>query len=98
MKQIFEHGIKNVVDAVTEKVASWTAVYLSIDIDACDPSFAPGTGHREPGGLSSRELIYFIQRLNKLKLGMIDIVEVNPSMDVANMTSKLAAKLMTELL
>ena len=98
MKQIFEHGVKNVVDAVTEKIRSWPAVYLSIDIDACDPAFAPGTGYREPGGLSSRELIYFVQRLNKLNLGMVDIVEVNPSMDVADLTSKLAAKLMLELL
>ena len=99
MKKIFEHKIENVCDAVMEKIKSWPAVYLSIDIDAVDPAFAPGTGYNEPGGLSSREIIYFIQRLNLLKnVKMVDIVEVDPSKDVANLTTKLAAKLMTELL
>lgn len=97
MKNIFEHKVENICDAVMEKIKDWPAVYLSIDIDAVDPAFAPGTGYREPGGLSSRELIYFIQRLNKLKnIKMIDIVEVNPSLDTADLTSKLAAKLMIE--
>ncbi|MEK6886419.1 MAG: arginase family protein [Nanoarchaeota archaeon] len=99
MKNIFEHKIENVCEAVMEKIRKWDSVYMSIDIDAVDPAFAPGTGYREPGGLSSRELIYFIQRLNKLdNIKMIDIVEVNPSLDVADLTSKLAAKLMTELI
>ncbi len=99
MKNIFEHKIENICDAVMEKIHSWPAVYLSIDIDAVDPAFAPGTGYREPGGLTSRELIYFLQRLNKLNnIKMIDIVEVDPNRDVADLTSKLAAKIMTELL
>lgn len=98
MKNIFEHKIENICDSVMEKIMEWPAVYLSIDIDAADPAFAPGTGYTEPGGLTSRELIYFIQRLNKLKnIKMIDIVEVNPGKDVNDMTSKLAAKLMCEL-
>jgi len=99
MKNIFEHKIENICDAVMEKMKDWNAVYLSIDIDAVDCAFAPGTGYREPGGLTSRELIYFIQRLNKLNnIKMIDIVEVNPEVDVADLTSKLAAKLMMELI
>jgi arginase family enzyme len=98
MKNIFENKIENVCDAVMEKIRSWPSVYLSIDIDAVDPSFAPGTGYREPGGLSSREIIYFVQRLMKLNnIKMCDIVEVDPNRDVADLTSKLAAKLMTEL-
>ncbi len=98
MKLIFSNEIENICDAVMEKIKDWNAVYLSIDIDAVDPAFAPGTGYQEPGGLSSRELIYFIQRLNKLKnIKMIDIVEVNPEKDINNMTSKLAAKIMGEL-
>ena len=98
MKNIFENKIENVCDAVMEKIRSWPSVYLSVDIDAVDPAFAPGTGYREPGGLSSRELIYFLQRLNLLKnIKMIDIVEVNPDFDFAEITSKLAAKIMNEL-
>lgn len=98
MKNIFNNKVENICDAVMEKINKWPSAYLSIDIDAVDPGFAPGTGYREPGGLTSRELIYFVQRLNKLKnIKMVDIVEVNPSMDTADLTSKLAAKLMMEL-
>ncbi|HME87095.1 MAG TPA: arginase family protein [Candidatus Nanoarchaeia archaeon] len=99
MKKIFENKIENVCDAVMEKIRAWPSAYLSIDIDAVDPAFAPGTGYNEPGGLTSREIIYFIQRLNLLKnIKMVDIVEVDPNKDVANLTTKLAAKLMTELI
>jgi len=81
-----------------ETARGWGAFYLSIDIDVIDPAFAPGTGFREPGGLTSREMIYFIQRLKRLKnLKMTDITEVNPSKDSADLTVKLAAKLVKEL-
>ena len=99
MKQIMLTGISEVCDTVTETIREWGSVYLSIDIDVVDPSAAPGTGHCEPGGMSSRELIYFLQRIRLLKnLGMIDLVEVNPSKDVNEMTVKLGAKLLSELL
>ena len=98
MKHLFDTGVKDVCDAVMETARQWPALYISIDIDAVDPAFAPGTGYREPGGLSARELIYFVQRLKKLKnLGMADIVEVNPELDNSELTSKLAAKLACEL-
>lgn len=99
MKNIFEHKVESVCDAIMEKIKNWNSFYLSIDIDAVDPAYAPGTGYREPGGFTSRELIYFVQRLNKMKnLGMIDIVEVNPGLDLNEITSKLAAKIMSELI
>ncbi len=98
MKNITLAGLTNVMDSVTETVKSWDATYLSIDIDATDPAFAPGTGHTEPGGLTSRELIYCIQRLKLLKnIRLADIVEVNPEKDVNNLTITLAAKLLVEL-
>ncbi len=98
MKQIMMHGINDIMDTITETVREWGESYLSIDIDVCDPAFAPGTGYTEPGGLTAREMIYAIQRLKLLKnIRMIDIVEVNPNKDINDMTSKLAAKIMTEL-
>lgn len=98
MKQVFDNGIKYVVDGVMEFVSKFDSLYLSVDLDVVDPAFAPGVGYVEPGGLSSRELIYFIQRLKNLKnLKKVDIVEVNVDKDVNNMTSKLAAKLVYEL-
>ena len=73
-------------------------VYLSIDIDVVDPAFAPGTGYCEPGGFTSREFLYIIQRMNKMKnLKAVDLVEVNPTKDVHDVTSQLAAKIVSEL-
>jgi len=98
MKHLYEIGVKNVCEGVIQTVKDWPALYVSIDIDAIDPAFAPGTGYIEPGGMSSREIIYFCQRLKILKnFGMADIVEVNPPLDIRDMTSKLAAKLVKEL-
>jgi agmatinase len=74
-------------------------LYVSIDLGVIDPAFAPGTGYPEPGGLTSRQFIYLIQRINKIKnLRAIDIVEVNPKKDKDNMTVKLGAKILSELL
>ena len=81
----------------TEK--NWDSLYLSIDIDAVDPAFAPGTGFIEPGGFTSREVLYIVQRLKRLRnLKMIDLVEVNPKKDLNKMTIKLSAKIVKELL
>jgi len=99
MKKIFELGVKETCDLIMENVRNFERLYLSIDIDVVDPGFAPGVGFSEPGGLSSREMIYFVQRLKLLKnLKKVDIVEVNMEKDVNNQTAKLAAKLIWELI
>ena len=95
-KDIFSQGFNKSV----EKLLDWIKkdIYLSIDIDVVDPVEAIGTGYIEHGGLSSRELIFVIQKLvetNKIK--MIDLVEVNPEKDIKDMTSILAAKILAEL-
>lgn len=97
MKEIFEEGVREICDAVMSVAKNFGALYISIDIDVVDPAFAPGTGYIEPGGLSSRELLYFLSRLKKLNnFKMMDIVEINPKKDVNNITSKLGAKLLVE--
>lgn len=74
-------------------------LYLSIDIDVVDPAFAPATGYPEIGGLSSRQLVYLIQRIKKIKsLRAIDIVEINETIPDNNLTLKLGAKILAELL
>ena len=79
--------------------ANGKELYVSVDIDVIDPAFAPATGYPEPGGLSSREFIYLIQRINKMKnLRGIDIVEINPEKDENNLTIKLGAKILSELI
>jgi len=74
-------------------------LYISIDIDVIDPAFAPGTGYKEPGGMISRQFLYLIQRLNRVKnLKAVDIVEINPDIDIEGMTSKLGAKILSEII
>ena len=72
-------------------------LYISLDMDAFDPAFAPGVSHHEPGGLSSRQVIELIQGLEAEIIGA-DIVEYNPDRDFQNMTAFLAAKIMKEIL
>ncbi len=71
--------------------------YLSLDMDAIDPAFAPGVSHHEPGGLTSREVISIIQKLKGNLVGA-DLVEFNPTRDPSGITAMLAAKLFKELL
>ena len=98
MKQLSNEDHKIQCDEIMSIARTWDGFYLSIDIDVLDPAFAPGTGYAEPGGMSTRELLYFIQRLKLLKnLKAVDIVEVNPTLDLNDATSKVAAKLVMEL-
>jgi len=71
-------------------------VYISFDMDALDPAFAPGVSHREPGGLSTRQAIGLIQRLQARVIGG-DIVEFNPRMDPVQTTAVVCAKLLKEI-
>ncbi len=72
-------------------------VYISLDMDAFDPAFAPGVSHQEPGGLTSRQVIDIIQNLKTNVVGA-DIVEFNPTRDVNGITAALAAKMMKEVI
>jgi agmatinase len=71
-------------------------VYVSVDLDGLDPAFAPGVSHHEPGGLSVRQLLDVLARIDALVVGA-DIVEYNPSLDINDMTAVVAAKLVKEL-
>jgi agmatinase len=72
-------------------------LYLSLDLDALDPAFAPGVSHHEPGGLSTREVLGIIQSLPVPLIGA-DLVELNPLRDPSGITAALAAKLVKEIL
>jgi agmatinase len=72
-------------------------VYISLDMDAVDPAFAPGVSHYEPGGFTSRELISILQNIKGNVIGA-DLVEFNPTRDASGITAMLAAKLCKELL
>ena len=71
-------------------------VYLSIDLDGLDPAFAPGVSHREPGGLSVRDVIATIHSVDGPIVGA-DVVEFNPSQDLGGITANVAAKIAREI-
>ena len=72
-------------------------IYISFDMDALDPAFAPGISHREPGGMSVREAIAHLQAITG-KIAGADIVEYNPAQDSTQITATVAAKLLKEIL
>ena len=65
MREISFEGIQEVCDGIMETARGWQHLYISIDIDVLDAAFTPGTGYPVPGGLTSRELLYLLQRLKK---------------------------------
>jgi arginase len=73
-----------------------TPIYISVDLDGLDPAFAPGVSHREPGGLSTRQVVDLIQRLDQPIVGA-DIVEFNPRMDLTGTTAAVCAKILKEI-
>ena len=73
-------------------------VYVSLDIDAVDPAYAPGTGTPEVAGLTSREIVSLVRGLGGLQMVGFDVVEVAPAYDSAEITALLAANLVFEFL
>lgn len=71
-------------------------LYVSIDLDALDPAYAPGVSHHEPGGLSVREILSILQSIEVPIVGA-DIVEYNPKRDINGMTAMVCAKFYKEL-
>lgn len=72
-------------------------LYLSLDLDVLDPAFAPGLSHPEPGGLSTREVMTLIQAIPSGALVAADVVELNPLNDTRDLTARVAATLLREI-
>jgi agmatinase len=99
MEEVLNRGIDAVVDDVLGEIAGSKAVWLSVDIDVLDPAYAPGTGTPEPGGMSTRELLRAVRRvvLGRGMAGM-DVVEVSPPYDHAEITAIAANRVVLEAL
>jgi agmatinase len=100
MTEIHHRGLTAVLD---ESFATLTnecdGVFLSVDIDVVDPGMAPGTGTPEPGGMTSRELLEAVRRICfELPIVGMDIVEVAPAYDSAEITAILANRVVLEAL
>ena len=72
-------------------------VYVSLDLDGLDPAFAPGVSHREPGGLSVRDVLEIVKAIPETIVGA-DVVEYNPSCDLDGVTASVAAKFAREFI
>lgn len=70
--------------------------YISLDLDALDPAYAPGVSHHEPGGLTTRQIIHLIHCIQAPVVGA-DIVEYNPDKDINGVTAMVAAKFVKEI-
>ncbi|MDB5340284.1 MAG: hypothetical protein JWN70_5903 [Planctomycetaceae bacterium] len=90
-------GMDGVIAEVQRRVGP-RPMYLTFDIDAVDPAFAPGTGTPEVGGFSSREVLQMVRGLRGLNLVGCDLVEVSPPFDSQGITAILAANLAFEFL
>ncbi len=100
MSEIVSRGLLAVLnEAFAIALDDCDAVFLSVDIDVCDPGHAPGTGTPEPGGLTARELLDAVRRIcRELPVAGVDVVEVSPPYDHAEITAMLANRVVLEAL
>jgi arginase len=98
MRYIDEVGMKRVVEEALDGIGEDTHLHVSFDVDVLDPSIAPGTGTRVPGGVNYREAQLMMEMIaDSGRMGSLDIVEVNPALDIRNRTAKLAVDLVESL-
>ena len=99
LEDVDKYGIDRVAEFALE--IAWKnakAVYLSFDIDSVDPAFAPGTGTPEPGGFLPREVLRLIRMVTREGLAGMEVVEVSPPYDVADITALLGGRVIMDVL
>jgi agmatinase len=100
MGEIVARGLDDVLDeALDIAMTDCDAVFMSVDVDVVDPGAAPGTGTPEPGGLTSRQLLDAVRRVAmSVPIGGVDVVEVAPPYDHAEITAYLGNRIVLEAL
>jgi arginase len=99
MKDIDAYGAARVVRGAIRDLAHVDRVHLSLDLDALDPEVAPGVGTPVRGGLTYREAHLLMELVNEAGIvASLDVVEVNPILDVKNGTAMLAVELVESLM
>ncbi len=100
MTEIVARGLDNCLSEAFEiAMDECDGVFVSVDVDVCDPGHAPGTGTPEPGGLSARQLLDAVRRIClELPVVGVDVVEVSPPYDHAEITAYLGNRVVLEAL
>jgi arginase len=94
------YGVRMIEMKDFSRISEWDfahPLYISFDMDALDPAFAPGVSHHEPGGLTTRQVIDVIHSLKAQIVGL-DVVELNPDRDVCAITADAAVKIIMEVI
>jgi len=98
MRDIDEHGVGSVAREALALLADHDRIHVSLDMDSVDPTEAPGVGTPVPGGLSFREAHLLMELISEAEtVASVDVVEVNPILDSANKTARLALELVASL-
>lgn len=92
-------NLNHILDKLKQIIQQFDAIYISLDIDAFDASFAPGVSATTINGLTPFQVKYILKLLMKSgKVKLFDVVEYNSNFDIDNMTSKLSAQMIYEIL
>ncbi len=98
MRHIDEHGMRNTMTEVLQDVDEDTHLHVSFDLDCLDPMEAPGVGTGVHGGPTYREIQLCMEMIADTgRLGSLDVVEINPALDVRNRTAQLAVEFIQSL-
>jgi arginase len=98
MRDIDEQGIGAVVREILSHFERLQTLHVSFDLDSCEPRIAPGVGTPVPGGLTFREAHLLMEMLaDSAKVRTMDVVEVNPILDIENRTAKVAVEMIASL-
>ena len=98
MRYIDEVGMRRAMEEALDGVDADTHLHVSFDVDMLDPSIAPGTGTRVPGGIDYREAQLIMEMVADTgRMGSLDLVEINPALDKRNATARLAVDLVESL-
>ncbi len=100
MTEVVRRGLNAcLTEAMQLALDDCDAVFLSVDVDVVDPGMAPGTGTPEPGGLTGRQLLDAVRRIAmEVPIAGIDVVEVSPPYDHAEITAYLGNRIVLEAL
>ena len=99
MRHLDEHGMRNTMTEALQDVDEDTHLHVSFDLDCLDPADAPGVGTAVRGGPTYREMQLCMEMAADTgRLGSLDVVELNPALDVRNRTAEVAVELIESLL